>query len=85
MRRRESSGNRPPIPNCFRKFRIDAWWDDGPPSRDDNEAIERGIDAYRRWCRARDAWAEQHGYTRSEMWHAQERHSCANCPPPDAA
>ena len=73
MRRRASSDDRPPIPEHLRRFHIPDWLTERERTvgaRDDNEATSIGVDCYRRWRRARDAWGEENGYSLRELWRA---------------
>ena len=75
MKRRVDTGDRPPIPEHLRRFRTVDWLTERERTvgaRDDNTAVGIGVDAYRRWRRARDQWGTENGYSLKELWQATD-------------
>lgn len=71
MKRRQQVTDRPPIPDELGPFHAADWLTTAERTAkpvDDGVAV--GVKAYRRWQRARQAWAEQNGYSAHEMYRA---------------
>lgn len=81
--RRRSAGDalgRPPVPARFLRCDYREWFDAServPPETgadvdEERRATYRGVAAERRWNDAAIAWAAEHGYSRRELYRAQD-------------